>query len=73
MCRLEDAIKTLEHIVETREERIGTAGFDVDDEKKRLAELLKETGKVRSRKAKSLENLFDSNYQSKNNNDAIEV
>ncbi|KAL8215965.1 hypothetical protein R6Q57_022802 [Mikania cordata] len=71
--RLDDAIKILEHIVETREEKLGTAGFDVEDEKKRLAELLKEAGKVRSRKATSLEHLFDSNDQSKTNIDAIEV
>ncbi|KAD6796209.1 hypothetical protein E3N88_07105 [Mikania micrantha] len=71
--RLDDAIKILEHIVETREEKLGTAGFDVEDEKKRLAELLKEAGKVGSRKARSLEHLFDSNDQSKTNIDAIEV
>lgn len=71
--RLDDAIEILEHIVEMREEKLGTAGFDVDEEKKRLAELLKEAGKVRSRKARSLQNLFDPNYQSTTNNDAIEV
>nr|GEW03542.1 hypothetical protein [Tanacetum cinerariifolium] len=71
--RLDDAIEILEHIVETREEKLGTAGFDVEDEKRRLAELLKEAGKVRSRKARSLENLFDPNYQSTTNNDSIEV
>ncbi|GJT72524.1 kinesin light chain-related protein 3 [Tanacetum coccineum] len=43
--RLDDAIEILEHIVETREEKLGTAGFDVEDEKRRLAELLKEAGK----------------------------
>ncbi|KAM0018826.1 putative tetratricopeptide-like helical domain superfamily, malT-like TPR region [Helianthus debilis subsp. tardiflorus] len=71
--RLDDAIKILEHIVEAREEKLGTAGFDVEDEKKRLAELLKEAGKVRSRKARSLETLFDSNDQSKTSNEVIEV
>ncbi|KAK1407244.1 hypothetical protein QVD17_38858 [Tagetes erecta] len=71
--RLDDAIKILEHIVETREEKLGTAGFDVDDEKKRLAELLKEAGKVRSRKARSLETLFVSNDQTKTSNGVIEV
>lgn len=71
--RLDDAIEILEHIVETREEKLGTAGLDVDDEKKRLAELLKEAGKVRSKKARSLMNLLDSNYREKTNNDAIKV
>ncbi|KAI3673500.1 hypothetical protein L6452_39619 [Arctium lappa] len=71
--RLDDAIEILEHIVEMREEKLGTAGLDVDDEKKRLAELLKEAGKVRSKKARSLMNLLDSNYREKNNNDAIKV
>ncbi|KAJ9568249.1 hypothetical protein OSB04_004215 [Centaurea solstitialis] len=71
--RLDDAIEILEHVVETREEKLGTAGLDVDDEKKRLAELLKEAGKVRSKKARSLMNLLDSNYPGKTNNDAIQV
>lgn len=71
--RLDDAIEMLEHIVETREAKLGTAGFDVEDEKRRLAELLKEAGKVRNRKVRSLKNLFDPNYQSTTNNDSIEV
>ncbi|XP_071701861.1 protein KINESIN LIGHT CHAIN-RELATED 3-like [Rutidosis leptorrhynchoides] len=71
--RLDDAIEMLEHIVEMREEKIGTAGFDVEDEKNRLSELLKEAGKVRSRKTRSLENLFSSSYQSTNKNDVIDV
>uniref|UniRef100_A0A0A9D8A1 Uncharacterized protein n=1 Tax=Arundo donax TaxID=35708 RepID=A0A0A9D8A1_ARUDO len=37
----------------------GTANPDVEDEKRRLTELLKEAGRVRSRKAKSLENLLE--------------
>jgi len=45
-----------------REEKLGTANPDVADEKRRLEELLKETGKVRNRKTKSLENLFDHDY-----------
>ncbi|KAL8140769.1 hypothetical protein V2J09_006790 [Rumex salicifolius] len=44
-----------------REDKLGTANPDVDDEKRRLAELLKEAGRVRSRKARSLENLMDMN------------
>ncbi|KAL3655368.1 hypothetical protein CASFOL_001154 [Castilleja foliolosa] len=35
-----------------REEKLGTAYPDVDDEKKRLTELLKEAGKVRNKKNK---------------------
>ncbi|MQL78523.1 hypothetical protein Taro_010952 [Colocasia esculenta] len=61
MGRLDDAIKTLEFVVSVREERLGTANPDVDDEKRRLAELLKEAGRVRNRKARSLDYLLDSN------------
>uniref|UniRef100_A0A6N2LJM8 Uncharacterized protein n=1 Tax=Salix viminalis TaxID=40686 RepID=A0A6N2LJM8_SALVM len=61
MGRLDDAIEILEYVVEMREEKLGTANPDVVDEKKRLAELLKEAGRVRSRKARSLENLLDGN------------
>ncbi|XP_031277070.1 protein KINESIN LIGHT CHAIN-RELATED 3-like [Pistacia vera] len=57
--RLEDAINILEFVVRMREEKLGTANPDVDDEKRRLAELLQEVGRVRSRKARSLENLLD--------------
>ncbi|KAL9243151.1 hypothetical protein vseg_017075 [Gypsophila vaccaria] len=63
MGRLEDAIELLEFVVGMREEKLGTANPDVDDEKRRLAELLKEAGRVRNRKARSLENLFDGNSQ----------
>lgn len=59
--RLEDAIKILEYVLKLREEKLGTAHPDVEDEKKRLAELLKEAGRGRSRTAKSLENLLDAN------------
>ncbi|EOY20701.1 hypothetical protein QUC31_006991 [Theobroma cacao] len=59
--RLDDAIEILEYVVEMREEKLGTANPEVYDEKKRLAELLKEAGKVRSRKARSLETLLDDN------------
>lgn len=58
---MEDAIEILEYILKAREEKLGTANPDVDDEKKRLAELLKEAGRARNKKAKSLENLFGSN------------
>lgn len=59
--RIEDSIEILEYVVKLREEQLGTANPDFDDEKSRLAELLKEAGKSRNRKAKSLENLIDPN------------
>ena len=61
MYRVEDAIEILEYILKMREEKLGTANPDVDDERKRLFELLKEAGRVRNRKGKSLENLIESN------------
>lgn len=61
MGRLDEAIEILEYVVVIREEKLGTASSDVDEEKRRLSELLKEAGRSRSRKAKSLFNLFDSN------------
>lgn len=70
--RLEDAIEILEHVVGVREEKLGTANPDVDDEKKRLSELLKEAGRARNRKARSLENLLDANTHGINN-DGIKV
>ncbi|KAF9671565.1 hypothetical protein SADUNF_Sadunf12G0060700 [Salix dunnii] len=72
MGRLDDAIEILEYVVGMREERLGTANPDVVDEKKRLAELLKEAGRVRSRKARSLENLLDDKSHDINN-DGITV
>lgn len=59
--RAEDAIEILEYILKVREEKLGTANPEVEDEKKRLAKLLKEVGRDRNRKGKSLENLLDSN------------
>lgn len=63
MGRVEAAIEILEYILKVREEKLGTANPEVDDEKKRLADLLKEAGKARNRKGKSLENLLGSNSQ----------
>ncbi|PPR99234.1 hypothetical protein GOBAR_AA21425 [Gossypium barbadense] len=63
---LDDAIEILEHVVQMREEKLGTATPEVYDEKKRLSELLKEAGRVRSRKARSLETLLDANPHSLN-------
>ncbi|KAI0524001.1 hypothetical protein KFK09_003365 [Dendrobium nobile] len=71
MGRVDEAIKLLEHVVEVREVKLGTANPDVDDEKRRLAELLKETGRVRNRRAKSLEHLLDANSRTKTNKDTI--
>lgn len=61
MGRLEDAIEILEYVVGMREEKLGTANPDVDDEKRRLAELLKEAGRARNRKTRSLETLMETN------------
>ncbi|XP_022893031.1 protein KINESIN LIGHT CHAIN-RELATED 1-like [Olea europaea var. sylvestris] len=61
MGRIEDAIEILEFVLKLREDNLGTANPDFDDEKKRLTELLKESGKSRNKKAKSLENLIDPN------------
>ncbi|PON56190.1 N-terminal acetyltransferase A, auxiliary subunit [Trema orientale] len=63
MGRLNDAIELLEYVVGMREEKLGTANPDVDDEKRRLAELLKEAGRARNRKARSLETLLDTSGQ----------
>ncbi|KAK9995783.1 hypothetical protein SO802_020469 [Lithocarpus litseifolius] len=70
--RLDDAIEILEHVVGVREEKLGTANPDVNDEKNRLSELLKEAGRARNRKNRSLENLLDTNSHSINN-DGIQV
>lgn len=51
----------MEHIVSIREEKLGTANPEVEGEKRRLAELLKESGRVRRRKAVSLNYLFGGN------------
>lgn len=48
----------MEHVVAMREEKLGTAHPDVDDEKRRLAALLKEAGMSRNRKSRSLEVLL---------------
>lgn len=56
--RVDDAIEILEYVLKVREEKLGTANPDVDEEKRRLAELLKEAGRARNKKARSLENLI---------------
>lgn len=64
--RLDDAINLLEYVVDMREEKLGTANPDVHDEKRRLTELLKDAGRVRSRKGRSLEALLDGNSHNTN-------
>ncbi|PQQ15771.1 uncharacterized protein Pyn_33551 [Prunus yedoensis var. nudiflora] len=73
MGRLDDAIEILEYVVGMREEKLGTANPDVADEKRRLAELLKEAGRVRSRKPRSLETLLDTANSRIIENGIIEV
>nr|XP_043607321.1 protein KINESIN LIGHT CHAIN-RELATED 2-like isoform X2 [Erigeron canadensis] len=59
MGRWNDAIEILEYVVGMREEKLGTANPDVDDEKRRLAELLEDAGRHRNKKSLSLEFLLD--------------
>ncbi|EPS70530.1 hypothetical protein M569_04228, partial [Genlisea aurea] len=54
MGRTGDAIELLEYVVELREEKLGTANPEVEDERRRLDELLKETGLSRRRRTRSL-------------------
>ncbi|KAF2313486.1 hypothetical protein GH714_011218 [Hevea brasiliensis] len=61
MGRVDDAIENLEYVLKLREEKLGIANPDFEGEKNRLAELLKEAGRARNKKAKSLENLIDKN------------
>eukprot|EP00249_Psilotum_nudum_P024019 c29062_g1_i1 orf=500-3460(+) len=62
--RLDDAIRVLEYVLEVREEKIGTANSDADDERRRLAELLKEAGRLRSQRPNgTLQQLMRSNTQ----------
>ncbi|PQQ16116.1 protein KINESIN LIGHT CHAIN-RELATED 1 [Prunus yedoensis var. nudiflora] len=67
----EAAIEMLEHILKVREEKLGTAHPDFDDEKKRLADLLKEAGRARNRKGKSLENLLGSNSHQRTKKEGV--
>ncbi|KAJ0843992.1 putative tetratricopeptide-like helical domain superfamily [Helianthus annuus] len=59
MGRWNDAIEILEYVVGMREEKLGTANPDVEDEKRRLAELLEDVGRNRNKKSLSLEYLLD--------------
>ncbi|KAM0005557.1 putative tetratricopeptide-like helical domain superfamily [Helianthus debilis subsp. tardiflorus] len=57
--RWDDAIEILEYVVGMREDKLGTASADVDNEKRWLAELLKESGRNRRKGSRSLEFLLD--------------
>ncbi|KAI3704785.1 hypothetical protein L1987_75014 [Smallanthus sonchifolius] len=59
MGRWEDAIEMLEYVVGMREEKLGTASSEVDDEKLRLTQLLKDAGRDRSKKDLWLQFLLD--------------
>ncbi|VVB04278.1 unnamed protein product [Arabis nemorensis] len=61
MGRLDDAIEILEYVVGTREEKLGTANPEVEDEKQRLAALLKEAGRGRVKRNRALLTLLDNN------------
>lgn len=73
MGRTSYAIGILEHVVEMREQKLGTANPDGDDEKRRLTELLKESGRVRNRKSRSLVTLLETNYRNFNENEIGEL
>ena len=63
--RSDEAISLLEHILEVKEGRLGTVHPEVEEERNRLSELLKEAGRPRVRKTNTLEELlFISNAQS---------
>lgn len=70
-CRVDEAIKILESVVGMREEKLGTANPDVDDERRRLEELLREAGRVRSRKSRPLETLLNSTSRNMNSRETV--
>lgn len=69
--RSDEAICLLEHILEVKEGRLGTVHPEVEEERTRLSELLKEAGRARIRKTNTLEELLlisnvdSSRYQTK--------
>ncbi|XP_059294130.1 protein KINESIN LIGHT CHAIN-RELATED 2-like isoform X1 [Lycium ferocissimum] len=73
MGRTDDAIEILEFVVGMREEKLGTANPDVDDEKRRLTDLLRESGRVRSRKTRSLETLLGNKVHIFLKNEEIDI
>lgn len=72
MGRTDDAIEIMEYVVGMREENLGTANLNADDERHRLAELLKDAGTVGRRKSLSLEMLLVNTSQTAMN-DSIMV
>lgn len=53
-----EAIELLENILEVKEERLGTVHPEVEDERHRLMQLLREAGRNRVRKTNTLEELL---------------
>ncbi|CAA2982392.1 tetratricopeptide repeat 28-like [Olea europaea subsp. europaea] len=72
MGRTDDAIEIMEYVIGMREEKLKTANLNADDERRRLAELLKDAGTVRRRKSLSLEMLLVNTSQTAMN-DSIMV
>ncbi|XP_031486702.1 protein KINESIN LIGHT CHAIN-RELATED 3-like [Nymphaea colorata] len=58
MGRGDDAINLLERVVDEEENRLGTAHPDVEHTRQWLADMLKEAGRSRSRKAHTLKDLL---------------
>ncbi|CAN1806087.1 Protein KINESIN LIGHT CHAIN-RELATED 2 [Linum perenne] len=74
MGRLDDAIEILEQVVRMREQKLGTANPEVVDEKRRLAELLKEAGRTRERESIALLAFLDHQVvESKSRTQVIEL
>jgi len=65
MGRMDDAITLLEVIVEVKEEGLGTVHPDIEDERQRLTELLKETGRPYVRKMNTLQDLLSTKHSSR--------
>ncbi|CAN0904306.1 Protein KINESIN LIGHT CHAIN-RELATED 2 [Linum grandiflorum] len=72
MGRLDDAIEIMEKVVRMREQKLGTANPEVVDEKRRLAELLKEAGRTRDRESIALLAFLDP-HQVVDTNEMIEL
>jgi hypothetical protein len=58
LCRLEEAIKLLEYVVQVKEDKLGTVHPDVHDDRERLQELLKDVGRTYTPKTRRLEELL---------------
>ncbi|CAN1806089.1 Protein KINESIN LIGHT CHAIN-RELATED 2 [Linum perenne] len=70
----DDAIEILEQVVRMREQKLGTANPEVVDEKRRLAELLKEAGRTRERESIALLAFLDHQVvESKSRTQVIEL